>query len=68
MELSARNQLAGRVLAVRLGTIMAEVTIDLGGGKSLTSVITRGAVDRLGLKEGDQVTAVIKATSVMIGK
>lgn len=68
MELSARNQLPGRVAAVRLGTIMAEVTIDLGGGKSLTSVITRGAAERLGLKEGDEVTAVVKATSVLIGK
>jgi molybdate transport system regulatory protein len=68
MELSARNQLSGRIVAVRVGTIMAEVTLDLGGGKTLTSVITRGAVERLGLKEGDPVTAVVKATSVMIGK
>ena len=68
MELSARNQLAGRVVSVRLGNVMAEVSVDLGGGKTLTSVITRGAAERLGLKEGDSVTAVVKATSVMIGK
>ncbi len=68
MELSARNQIPGRITAIRLGNIMAEVTLDLGGGKSLTSVITRGAVERLGLKEGDEVTAVIKSTAVMIGK
>lgn len=68
MQLSARNQIPGRVVSVRTSDLMAEVTIDIGGGRTLTSVITRSAAESLGLEEGDQVTAVIKATTVMIGK
>ena len=47
---------------------MAEVTIDLGNGQSIVSVITSGSVERLGLREGDQAVAVIKATEVLIAK
>lgn len=68
MQLSARNQIPGRVVSVRTSDLMAEVIIDIGGGRTLTSVITRGAAESLGLEEGDPVTAVIKATTVMIGK
>jgi molybdopterin-binding protein len=67
MRLSARNQLPGRVTALRLGTVMAEVTIDIGG-QSIVAAITRGAVDHLALREGDTVTAVIKATEILVGK
>ena len=67
MELSARNQLAGTVKNVQTGTIMAEVTVDLGG-QEVTAAITRASVERLGLSEGDNVTVFIKATEVMIGK
>ena len=67
MELSARNQLRGTVRDVRLGNIMAEVTVDIGG-QEIASAITRGSAERLGLKAGDEVTVIIKATEVMIGK
>jgi molybdopterin-binding protein len=67
MELSARNQLAGTVKSVKVGAIMAEVVIDVGG-KEIVSEISKGSVERLGLKAGDSVTAIIKATEVMIGK
>lgn len=67
VELSARNQLKGTVTAVRLGTIMAEVTIDIAG-QEVVSTITRASAERLGLTPGDRVTAVIKSTEVMIGK
>jgi molybdopterin-binding protein len=67
MAISARNQLQGTVKKVTLGTVMAEVVMDVAGGE-LVAAITRGAVERLGLKEGDQVTAVIKATEVMVMK
>ena len=67
-QLSARNQIAGRVTAIRLGTVMAQVTIDIGGGNSLAAAITRDSAEALGLKEGDVVVAVIKATEVMIAK
>ena len=68
MELSARNQIAGTVKSITLGTVMADVTIDIGNGQTLTAAITRSSVERLGLKEGDAVVAVIKATEVMVGK
>ena len=68
MRLSARNQLAGRVTGLRLGGVMAEVTIDIGAGKSVVSVITRASAEALGLKDGDDVVAVIKSTEILVGK
>jgi molybdopterin-binding protein len=68
MELSARNQLSGRVSRIQKDGLMAEVTIDLGNSQSVVSVITSGSVNRLGLREGDQVRAVIKATEVLVAK
>jgi molybdopterin-binding protein len=67
MELSARNQLDATVKDVRVGTIMAEVTVDVGG-QEVVAAITRGSVERLGLNQGDEVTVVIKATEVMLAK
>lgn len=67
MEISARNQVRGRVLSIRSGTIMAEVKIAIEPA-SLTAVITQGSVEHLGLQEGDEVTVIIKATEVMVGK
>jgi molybdopterin-binding protein len=68
MQLSARNQFKGRVKSVKLGTVMAEVTVEIGGGQEMVSAITRESADRLGLSEGTEVTAVIKATEVLIAK
>jgi molybdopterin-binding protein len=67
MQLSARNQLKGTVKAVKLGAIMAEVVIDVGGNE-IVSEISKASVERLGLKSGDAVTAIIKATEVIVGK
>jgi molybdopterin-binding protein len=66
MEISARNQLTGTVRSVRLGTIMAEVVVDVGG-REMVAAITRGSAERLGLREGADVTLVIKATDIMVG-
>src|SRR5919198_6403075 len=65
VALSARNQLQGTVRSVKLGTIMAEVVVDVGGNE-IVSAITRGSAERLGLSEGSAVTVVIKATDVML--
>ncbi|MBI1818262.1 MAG: TOBE domain-containing protein [Deltaproteobacteria bacterium] len=67
MELSARNQLKGTVTKVTIGNVMAEVHVQIGGNE-LVSVITRGSVERLAIKVGDAVTAIVKATEVMLGK
>ena len=68
MGLSARNQLKGTVKSLIKGEVMAEVTIDLAGGETMVAAITRGSAENLGLKPGDQVWAVIKATEVMVLK
>jgi len=67
MELSARNQLKGEVARVKSGTIMAEVEVKVEAG-SVVAAITDGSLKRLGIKAGDRVTVIIKATEVMIGK
>ncbi len=67
MTLSARNQLRGTVKSVVLGTVMAEVVVDVGG-QEIVSAITRHAAENLDLKAGDDVAAVIKATEVLIDK
>ena len=65
--LSARNQFSGTVKSVKLGNVMAEVVVT-AGGLEIVSAITRGSAEALGLKPGDEVTAVIKSTEVLIGK
>jgi len=67
MELSARNSLKALVKSIKLGEVAAEVVLDVGG-QEMCSTITVSSVKRLGLKVGDEVRAVIKASSVMIGK
>jgi molybdopterin-binding protein len=67
MELSARNQLDGTVTSVQLGTITAEVSVDVGG-QEVVSAITRASAERLGLEEGDQVAVVVKATEMMLAR
>jgi molybdopterin-binding protein len=68
MELSARNQLTGTVTNVKLGGVMAEITVEIANGQELVSVITRTSAERLQLQVGDQVTVIIKSTEVMLGK
>jgi molybdopterin-binding protein len=67
MEISARNQIKGKVKALRTGTIMAEVEVSIGPAE-LTAVITKSSVDRLRLKKGQTVRVIIKSTELMIGK
>ena len=67
MKLSTRNQLSGKVTGVKLGGIMAEVTVDVGG-QTIVAAITRSSAEHLELAEGDEITVLIKATEVMLGK
>jgi molybdopterin-binding protein len=64
--LSARNQLRGRVVSVRGDRVLSEVTLRLGDGQEISAVITRRSAERLGLRAGARVVAVIKATEVML--
>jgi molybdopterin-binding protein len=65
MAISARNQLRGTVKSIVLGDVMAEVVVDVAGTE-LVSVVTRRSVENLGIQAGDTVTAVVKATEVLL--
>jgi molybdate transport system regulatory protein len=64
---SARNRLAGAIAAIQPGAVNAEVVIDLPGGASVAAIITKGSCESLGLAVGQRVTAIFKASSVVIG-
>ena len=66
MKISARNMLKGKVKKVVRGAVNSEVTIELPGGMEVISIITNASVDSLGLKEGKEAYAVVKASNVMI--
>ena len=68
MDISARNQLKGKITSVELGAVMANVKIEVTEPGVITAVITKESAERLGLAEGDDVTAIIKSTEVIIGK
>jgi molybdopterin-binding protein len=65
MRISARNQLKGTVKGIRSGEAIANVELDVAGHRLVAS-ITVEAVEELGLSEGSDVTAVIKASDVML--
>ena len=67
MRISARNILKGTILAVEKGATTAHVRLDVGGGTIVTASITNEAVEALGLVAGQEASAVIKASDVMIG-
>jgi molybdopterin-binding protein len=65
MKLSARNQLTGTVTSVNEGAAIANVEVDVGGQRLVAS-ITVEAARELGLSEGAQVTAIVKASDVIL--
>jgi molybdate transport system regulatory protein len=68
MRISARNVLAGTITRVAKGAVNAEIVLSLRGGETIVAVITNQSVDRLGLQEGNDAFAIVKATDVMVGK
>ncbi len=68
MKISARNQLSGRIASIQPGAVNGSVKVDIGNGMIITSNITEDAISDLALSEGDQVTVLIKASDVLIGK
>ena len=67
MEISARNQVPATVSSVQVDGVMAEVVLELQGGAEIVAAITRASAERLQLKPGMAVLAVVKATEVMVG-
>lgn len=68
MKLSARNMIKGTIENVDDGPIMANVKIKIDAPDTITAIITKESVEKLGLKKGEKVTAIIKSTEVMVGK
>jgi molybdopterin-binding protein len=68
VKLSARNNLKGKVISVEKGIITAKVKVELTVPATITSVITKEAVEDLKIKVGDEVAVIVKSTEVMIGK
>jgi molybdopterin-binding protein len=67
MAISARNQLPGSIVDIKLGNVMAHVVVQVGDNQ-IESVITRRSAEELKLKVGDTVTVIIKSTEVMLSK
>ena len=67
MKLSARNQIPGIVVSVKLGAVIAEVVVDVGGELKMVSEISVTSAKALKLKPGKSVIVVVKSTEVMIG-
>lgn len=67
VKLSARNVLSGKVFSVQDGAVDSEVTLKLGNGSDLVAIITKESVKSLGLKAGETASAIVKASSVLVG-
>jgi len=68
MKISGRNKLKGKVTKIKEGVVTAQVELDIGSGNTIVGVITMDSLKELDIKVGDEVTALIKATSVMFMK
>ena len=66
MNISARNQLVGKVRKITSGVVNSEVVVALPGGGEIVSVITRTSAKSLKLKKGSPVIAVIKASDILL--
>jgi len=66
MKLSARNVLKGKVKKVNHGAVNSEVIVQLKDGVEIVSIITKSSAENLGLKEGKEVYAIIKASNVIL--
>jgi molybdopterin-binding protein len=64
-KISGRNQLVGRVIAIKVSGLLAQITLAIGG-QHITSIITADAAKEMRLKPGERVAALVKSTEVMI--
>ena len=66
MKTTARNQFPGRVSQVKVGAVNDEIELEIAGGQTIVSVVTRGSAETLGLKPGAAAFALIKASSIIL--
>ena len=67
LKISAKNRISGRITRITESAVIGEVVLDIGAGETITATITDSSVRNLKLREGDEVCAIIKSTSVIIG-
>jgi molybdopterin-binding protein len=68
MKYGARNQLTGRIVGIKKGSIMCQVKLEIAAGAAMDSVMTMESLHDLGIKEGDTVRIVVKAVHVLLVK
>lgn len=68
MQFSSRNQLKGKITELKKGPVSTEVVIEIGSQDQVVASITTGSAESMGLKVGDDVSALIKASSVIVAK
>ena len=68
MEISARNVFEGKIENVEVGAVMVNIHIKIESPQLVTAIITKESVEKLDLKKGDSVSAIIKSTEVMVAK
>lgn len=66
MKISARNVFQGKITEVKPGAVNSEVDVTIGGGDKIVAIVTNGSAQKLGLVAGKAVTALIKASSVLV--
>ena len=68
MKHGARNQLTGKVVQIKRGTVMCQVKLEVAGGASMASVMTLDSLEDLGIQEGDTVQVLVKAVNVLLAR
>lgn len=68
MKTSARNQFSGKIVECNSGAVMTEITVEVSKEVHICATVTNGGKDSLGLKIGDNVGAIIKASSIILSK
>ncbi len=68
MRHGARNDMTGKVTAIRVGDVMTQARVHISGEFDISSVMTTESMEALDLKEGDEVHVIIKAVSVLLAK
>ena len=67
MKISARNVLKGRIKSIQIGAVNVEVIVEVAEGVEMTSIITKGSCESLGLEVGKEALLIVKASNVMVG-
>jgi molybdopterin-binding protein len=68
MKYGARNQIVGKVVEIKRGTVMGQVKLDIPAKSKMGSVMTLDSIDELKLKKGDRVKVIVKAINVLLVK